>query len=315
MFVIAGSASTHATSPGANAASQRVDVVERDDLRRERRINRRAHAPFARDDVAGLVEHDEGLVDGAVVAPIEDENLLAVRRLAREPEREPVRVGCARRDLPERQPESASELLTDGRRVLGREHERDATLRLLRDHGDRGCRGVPGHRAGIAQTEVDVLVPVDVDDPRSRCHGRKDGEPPGPAGHPVHRHATEQRRRRPSRELAGRGMALGEALFLGRDELGEALTVDHWFHATRIVRGAGYCAAMAEIRAEITANVWQVVAEEGQMVAEGDEICILESMKMEIPVITEVPGVVRELYVEPAQVVQEGDLIALIDES
>ena len=54
--------------------------------------------------------------------------------------------------------------------------------------------------------------------------------------------------------------------------------------------GAGYCAPMAEIRAEITANVWQVVAEEGQMVAEGDEICILESMKMEIPVITEVPG-------------------------
>jgi biotin carboxyl carrier protein len=55
--------------------------------------------------------------------------------------------------------------------------------------------------------------------------------------------------------------------------------------------------------------------EEGQMVAEGDEIVILESMKMEIPVITEVPGVVRELHVEPEDVVQEGDLIALIDES
>jgi acetyl-CoA carboxylase biotin carboxyl carrier protein len=73
--------------------------------------------------------------------------------------------------------------------------------------------------------------------------------------------------------------------------------------------------AMAEIRAEITANVWQVVVEEGQMVAEGDEICILESMKMEIPVITEVPGVVRELHVAPEQTVQEGDLIAVIDES
>jgi biotin carboxyl carrier protein len=72
---------------------------------------------------------------------------------------------------------------------------------------------------------------------------------------------------------------------------------------------------MAEIRAEITANVWQVTVEEGQMVAEGDEICILESMKMEIPVMTEVPGVVRELYVAPEQTVQEGDLIALIDES
>lgn len=72
---------------------------------------------------------------------------------------------------------------------------------------------------------------------------------------------------------------------------------------------------MAEIRAEITANVWQVRAEEGQAVAEGDEICILESMKMEIPVITEVPGIVRELHVEPEQVVQEGDLLAIIDES
>ncbi len=72
---------------------------------------------------------------------------------------------------------------------------------------------------------------------------------------------------------------------------------------------------MAEIRAEITANVWQVLAEVGSMVAEGDEICILESMKMEIPVITEVPGVLRELHVAPEQVVHEGDLIAIIDES
>jgi len=72
---------------------------------------------------------------------------------------------------------------------------------------------------------------------------------------------------------------------------------------------------MAEVRAEITANVWQVVVDEGQMVAEGDELVILESMKMEIPVITETPGVVRELHVEPEQVVNEGDLIAIIDES
>ena len=61
--------------------------------------------------------------------------------------------------------------------------------------------------------------------------------------------------------------------------------------------------------------MWLVVVDEGQMVAEGDEIVILESMKMEIPVVTEVPGVVRELHVEPSDSVQEGDLIALIDES
>ncbi len=72
---------------------------------------------------------------------------------------------------------------------------------------------------------------------------------------------------------------------------------------------------MHEIRAEIAANVWQVVVDEGQLIAEGDELVILESMKMEIPVVTEVPGVVRELHVQPDDVVQEGDLIALIDES
>lgn len=72
---------------------------------------------------------------------------------------------------------------------------------------------------------------------------------------------------------------------------------------------------MHEIRAEVPANVWQVVVEEGQLIAEGDVIVILESMKMEIPVATEVPGVVRELHVEPNASVQAGDLIALIDES
>src|SRR5439155_8506530 len=40
---------------------------------------------------------------------------------------------------------------------------------------------------------------------------------------------------------------------------------------------------MMDVLAEITANVWQVRAEVGQMVAEGDELVILESMKMEIP--------------------------------
>ena len=72
---------------------------------------------------------------------------------------------------------------------------------------------------------------------------------------------------------------------------------------------------MAEIRAEITASVWKVVVDEGQAVAVGDEIAILESMKMEIPVITEVPGIVREIHVEAGQTVREGDLIAIISET
>lgn len=71
---------------------------------------------------------------------------------------------------------------------------------------------------------------------------------------------------------------------------------------------------MAEqIRAEIVANVLNVVATEGARVAEGDTVVILESMKMEIPVITETEGVLTTIAVKVGDVVQENDLIAVVD--
>jgi biotin carboxyl carrier protein len=70
---------------------------------------------------------------------------------------------------------------------------------------------------------------------------------------------------------------------------------------------------MTEVLAEITANVWQVPAEVGQEVTEGDTLVILESMKMEIPVEAPVGGVVKELRVAPEDQVQEGDVIAVIE--
>ena len=72
--------------------------------------------------------------------------------------------------------------------------------------------------------------------------------------------------------------------------------------------------AMAEeIRAEMVANVWKVVAGAGDEVTEGDTLVILESMKMEIPVVAESDGVVRQLAVNEGDVVQDGDLIAVIE--
>ena len=68
-----------------------------------------------------------------------------------------------------------------------------------------------------------------------------------------------------------------------------------------------------EIRAEMVANVWKVVAATGDTVAEGDTLVILESMKMEIPVVAESEGTVAELVVHEGDVVQEGDLIAVIE--
>ena len=68
-----------------------------------------------------------------------------------------------------------------------------------------------------------------------------------------------------------------------------------------------------EIRADMVANVMSVVVSEGARVADGDTLVILESMKMEIPVITEVPGTVTTVAVTAGDVVQSGDLIAVVE--
>ena len=70
---------------------------------------------------------------------------------------------------------------------------------------------------------------------------------------------------------------------------------------------------MAEIRAEMVANVWKVVAAEGDTVADGDTLVILESMKMEIPVLVEGSGTISRIAVAEGDVIQEGDLIAVIE--
>ncbi|RCG18320.1 biotin/lipoyl-binding carrier protein [Sphaerisporangium album] len=65
----------------------------------------------------------------------------------------------------------------------------------------------------------------------------------------------------------------------------------------------------------MVANVWKVVVAEGDSVSEGDTLVILESMKMEIPVLAEDSGVVTGLKVAEGDVIQEGDLIAVIEAS
>jgi biotin carboxyl carrier protein len=69
---------------------------------------------------------------------------------------------------------------------------------------------------------------------------------------------------------------------------------------------------VAEIRAEMVANVWKVLVSEGDQVDDGDTLVILESMKMEIPVLAESPGIVTKLHVAEGDVVQEDELIAEI---
>jgi acetyl-CoA carboxylase biotin carboxyl carrier protein len=67
-----------------------------------------------------------------------------------------------------------------------------------------------------------------------------------------------------------------------------------------------------EVRAEMVANVWKVLVGAGEPVSAGDTLVILESMKMEIPVLSESDGTVSQLRVAEGDVVQEGDVIAVI---
>jgi acetyl-CoA carboxylase biotin carboxyl carrier protein len=68
-----------------------------------------------------------------------------------------------------------------------------------------------------------------------------------------------------------------------------------------------------EVRAEMVANVLAVSVVEGEEVQPGQSLAILESMKMEIPVVPEFGGVVRRVAIAVGDVVQEGDLLVSLD--
>jgi hypothetical protein len=81
---------------------------------------------------------------------------------------------------------------------------------------------VPGHRARVAEAEVDVLVAVDVGEARALGVRREDREAARPADHPVHRDAAEQRAPRLLGELERARVLRAEALQLPGHQLLDA---------------------------------------------------------------------------------------------
>ncbi len=69
---------------------------------------------------------------------------------------------------------------------------------------------------------------------------------------------------------------------------------------------------MRQVRAEMAATVWKVVAAVGDVVGPDDVLLVLESMKMEIPVLAETAGTVTALPVGEGGLVQEGDVLAVV---
>ena len=70
-----------------------------------------------------------------------------------------------------------------------------------------------------------------------------------------------------------------------------------------------------EVRAEMVGSVSKVYVTPGDRVRDGDALVMLESMKMEIPVLAETAGAVTRLQVVEGDVVHRGDLIATIESS
>ena len=70
---------------------------------------------------------------------------------------------------------------------------------------------------------------------------------------------------------------------------------------------------MAQIKAHITGTVWKIEVAVGDAIDEDGVILILESMKMEMPVESNVAGRVTELHVREGEAVAEGQLLATVE--
>jgi biotin carboxyl carrier protein len=73
--------------------------------------------------------------------------------------------------------------------------------------------------------------------------------------------------------------------------------------------------AMAEtrVRSEIAGSVWKIEVAIGDKVAEDDPLIVLESMKMEIPLLAPRGGVVREILVAEGEPIAEGDVAVILE--
>ena len=68
-----------------------------------------------------------------------------------------------------------------------------------------------------------------------------------------------------------------------------------------------------EVKSQIKAIVWKVLKETGDTVKIDDEIVILESMKMEIPISSEFNGKIKSIEVSDGDEVDEGQVVAIIE--
>jgi len=70
---------------------------------------------------------------------------------------------------------------------------------------------------------------------------------------------------------------------------------------------------MGHIVANMAGNVWKILVKPGDQVEEEQDVVILESMKMEIPIAAEFAGRVKEIKTNEGDFVNEGDVLIILE--
>ena len=209
------------------------DVVDLDHACRQVEVHGPADIPLA-GHRAAAVEGRDGLVDRAVIAPVVDDDLRAPGDFARPADRTAVGIRRGEREFPVRNIEAPRELAADPGGVRGRQHQRDALVRLIGDGLNRRLGCVTRHPARVAETEVDELVAVHVAEMGALRTVHVDRMIARPARHPAHRHAEKQRVLRLGGQLSAARVPLAECRAFALHQRGNAGLIDR-FHARTIV--------------------------------------------------------------------------------
>jgi biotin carboxyl carrier protein len=68
-----------------------------------------------------------------------------------------------------------------------------------------------------------------------------------------------------------------------------------------------------QAKSEVSGSVWKIEVSLGQKVAEGDILVLIESMKMEIPVVVETAGTVASILVAEGDAIVEGQAVVILE--
>ncbi len=205
---------------------QRLDIVELDHLGNVGQVE-----PVGIDAMLGhhlaVPQLGLGLVDRAVIFAVEDQDLPAPGQDPGQADGEAVGIGGRHRHLPEGKPEAARQFLGDRDAILGRQHIGGAAPGDgLGDRGRHGRWGMAEQGRRIAQAEIDIMMAVDILEPRPLGPRRIDRMRRSPLRHPMQRHAVRQMRLGAPEQGGGFGMAVEKGPFLARPDAVENRRID-----------------------------------------------------------------------------------------